>query len=85
MAPGRVRSAPSRLSAVARFWQVNEARDKRERREKALEERNRAVDEQRRERERDVKRAEARLREGEREVEVAMRVGRDGLRSQLEE
>lgn len=62
-----------------------EARDKRERRERALEERNRAVDEQRRERERDVKRAEARLREGEREVEVAMRVGRDGLRSQLEE
>lgn len=63
----------------------DEARDKRERRERALEERNRAVDEQRRERERDVKRAEARLREGEREVEVAMRVGRDGLRKQLEE
>lgn len=62
-----------------------EAREKRERRERALEERNRAVDEQRREREREVKRAEARLREGEREVEVAMRVGRDGLKSQLED
>lgn len=62
-----------------------EAREKRERRERALEERNRAVDEQRREREKEVKRAEARLREGEREVEVAMRVGRDGLKRQLEE
>lgn len=64
---------------------TEEAKDKRERRQRALEERNRAVDEQRRERERDVKRAEARLREGEREVEIAMRVGRDGLRKQLEE
>lgn len=60
-----------------------EAREKREKREKALEERNRVIDEQRRMRERDLAGAKARLREGEREVEVAMRVGKDGLRSQL--
>lgn len=61
----------------------DEAKSKREKRQKALEERNRAVDEQRWKRERDLKGAKARLREGEREVEVAMRVGNRGLRSQL--
>lgn len=60
-----------------------EARGKREKREKALEERNRVIDEQRKMRERDLAGAKARLREGEREVEVAMRVNKDGLRSQL--
>nr|BDD69324.1 pre-mRNA-splicing factor [Verruciconidia persicina] len=60
-----------------------EAKSKREKREKALEERNRVVDEQRWKRERDLKGAKARLREGEREVEVAMRAGNRGLKSQL--
>jgi hypothetical protein len=60
-----------------------EARGKREKREKALEERNRVIDEQRKTRARDLAGAKARLREGEREVEVAMRVNKDGLRSQL--
>ncbi|KAI9899884.1 hypothetical protein N3K66_004146 [Trichothecium roseum] len=60
-----------------------EARQRRARREKALEERDRTVDEARRQREVEERRAKARLREGEREVEVAMRVGKGGLRSQL--
>ncbi|KAL6854745.1 hypothetical protein ACO1O0_005870 [Amphichorda felina] len=62
---------------------AEEGREKRERREKALEDRNRAADEARRQRERDVARGKARLREGERDLEVAMRVGKGGLRSQL--
>ncbi|KAG5930048.1 hypothetical protein E4U42_003209 [Claviceps africana] len=57
-----------------------EARDKRER---ALDERNRAVEEQRRRRERDLAASRARLREEERELDVAMRVGKRGLQSQL--
>jgi hypothetical protein len=60
-----------------------EAKEKRERREKALRDRDRAADDARRQRERDVARAKANLREEEREVEMAMRVGRDGLKSQL--
>ncbi|KAK5996498.1 Pre-mRNA-splicing factor dre4-like protein [Cladobotryum mycophilum] len=59
------------------------ALEARERREKALEERNRMVEEQRRRRERDVAASKARLREEERELEVAMRVGKRGLQSQL--
>lgn len=60
-----------------------DAKSKREKREKALEERNKAVEEQKRRREKDLAGAKARLREGEREVEVAMRVSKGGLRSQL--
>ncbi|CAI6101250.1 unnamed protein product [Clonostachys chloroleuca] len=60
-----------------------EAKEKRERREKALRDRDRAADDARRQRERDVARAKANLREEEREVEMAMRVGRDGLKSRL--
>lgn len=61
------------------------AREARDKREKALEERNRVVEEQRRMRERDIKMSKARLREGERELEMAMRVGSKGLQSQLAE
>ena len=60
-----------------------EARQRKARREKALEERDRVVDQARRQREVEERRAKARLREGEREVEYAMRVGKGGLRSQL--
>ncbi|KFH43991.1 Pre-mRNA-splicing factor-like protein [Hapsidospora chrysogenum ATCC 11550] len=73
---------PSEDAAEAQA--AEEAREKRERRERALEERNRAADEARRQREREIVRSKARLREGERELEVAMRVGNAGLRSQLE-
>ncbi|PHH70218.1 hypothetical protein CDD82_7257 [Ophiocordyceps australis] len=55
----------------------------RERRERALRERNRVVEEQRRKREREVASSKARLREEERNVEMAMRVDKRGLASQL--
>ncbi|PFH60118.1 hypothetical protein XA68_11446 [Ophiocordyceps unilateralis] len=55
----------------------------RERRERALEEHNRAVEEQRRMRAREVAASKARLRQGEREIEMAMRVDKRGLQSQL--
>ncbi|KAF4451752.1 hypothetical protein F53441_5314 [Fusarium austroafricanum] len=58
-------------------------RESREKREKALEERNRAVEEQRRKRDREVAASKARLRDEERELEMAMRVGKQGLHSQL--
>ncbi|PHH63923.1 hypothetical protein CDD81_5371 [Ophiocordyceps australis] len=55
----------------------------RERRERALRERDRVVEEQRRKREREVASSKARLREGERDIEMAMRVDKRGLASQL--
>lgn len=58
-------------------------RDAKEKRERALEERSRTVAEQRRRMERDVAASKARLREEERELEMAMRVGKQGLQSQL--
>lgn len=58
-------------------------REARERREKALEERNRLIEEQKNRRERDIAASKARLRETERELEMAMRVGKRGLQGQL--
>ncbi|CAM1505747.1 Fc.00g113840.m01.CDS01 [Cosmosporella sp. VM-42] len=58
-------------------------REAREKREKALEERSRTVEEQRRKREREVAASKARLREEERELEMAMRIGKGGLQGQL--
>ncbi|KAG5979126.1 hypothetical protein E4U55_005540 [Claviceps digitariae] len=58
-------------------------REARSKRERALEERNRAVEEQRRRRERDLAASKARLREEERELDMAMRVSKKGLQSQL--
>jgi hypothetical protein len=56
----------------------------RERREKALAERERRVQEEKRRQMREKAVGRERLREGEAEVERAMRVGREGLRAQLE-
>ncbi|KAJ9626982.1 hypothetical protein H2203_003440 [Taxawa tesnikishii (nom. ined.)] len=55
----------------------------REKREAALRERERRVEEEKRKRERDVRIGMAKMREGERELERAMRVGKEGLRAQL--
>jgi len=65
--------------------QVRKDRESRERRERALRERDRAVEEQRRRRDREVAASKARLREGEREIDLAMRVDKRGLQSQLQE
>ncbi|KAH3945164.1 hypothetical protein HBI56_057740 [Parastagonospora nodorum] len=55
----------------------------RERREKALKDRERRVEEQKRKQERDLAYGKGRLREEEEEIERAMRVGKDGLKGHL--
>lgn len=76
---------PEDLDAAEEDDEKKKAREARGKREAALEERNKIVEEQRRRRERDVAVSKARLREEERELEVAMRVGKKGLQSQLVE
>jgi hypothetical protein len=75
---------PEDLDAAKEDEEQQKLRDAREKREKALESRNRTVEEQRRNREREVAASKARLRDEEREIEMAMRVGKQGLQSQLE-
>ena len=62
-----------------------ERKKERERREQALKDRERLVEQEKRRQERDLKIGKARLREGERELEEAMRVGNSGIRAQLVE
>ncbi|KAF2735891.1 hypothetical protein EJ04DRAFT_464131 [Polyplosphaeria fusca] len=58
-------------------------RAERERRERALADRERKVHEDKRRQERDLAYGKGRLREEEMEIERAMKVGKDGLRGQL--
>jgi len=60
-------------------------RTERERREKALAERERRVQLEKRKQERDLAYGKGRLREEEEEIQRAMNVGKDGLRKHLEE
>lgn len=60
-------------------------RQERERREKALSERQRQVQEEKRKQRGHLQASKAMLREGEEEVEGAMRVGKEGLRGYLDE
>ena len=62
---------------------ARKARDDRRKREKALEERERAVAEEKRRQEKKVQYERGRLRDEERELERAMQVGKRGLQSQL--
>jgi hypothetical protein len=62
---------------------ARKAREDRRKREKALEERERAVTEEKRRQEKKVQYERARLRDEERELERAMQVGKKGLQSQL--
>ncbi|CEI68802.1 hypothetical protein FVEN_g11119 [Fusarium venenatum] len=75
---------PEDMDAAKEDEEQRKLRDAREKREKALESRNRTVEEQRRKREHEVAASKARLRDEEREIEMAMRVGKQGLQSQLE-
>ncbi|KZZ97369.1 FF domain protein [Moelleriella libera RCEF 2490] len=59
------------------------AREARAKRERALEDRNRAVEEGKMRREKELALSKARLREEERALDAAMRVGKRGLQSQL--
>lgn len=60
-------------------------RAERERREKALAERERKVQSEKRKQERDLAYGKGRLREEEEEIQRALQVGKDGLRKHLEE
>jgi hypothetical protein len=71
------------LAAEQEDEAARKARDERRKREKALEERERAVAEEKRRQEKRVQYERARLRDEEREVERAMHVGKRGLQSQL--
>lgn len=75
--------APEDVAAAEEDEDRKKAREAKEKRERALEEHNRLVDEQRRKRGRDIAASKARLRDGERELDVAMRVGKRGLQGQL--
>ncbi|KAK0386789.1 hypothetical protein NLU13_6625 [Sarocladium strictum] len=74
---------PEDPNAAQQDEEARKASEARKRREKALEDRNRNIDEQRRQRERDIAASKARLRDAEREIENAMRVGKRGLQGQL--
>ena len=63
--------------------EIAKKRGERERRERALYERERRVHEDKKMQERDLAYGKGRLREEEMEIERAMNVGRDGLKSQL--
>lgn len=58
--------------------------DMRKRREKALQDRDRAVEEEKRRQEKNLRHSRALLRDGERELQAAMDVGSRGLHSQLD-
>ncbi|CVL13160.1 hypothetical protein FPRO06_04065 [Fusarium proliferatum] len=74
---------PEDLDAAKDDEEQRKQRESREKREKALEERNRVVEEQKKKRDREVAASKARLRDEERELEMAMKVGKQGLQSQL--
>ncbi|KAG2163257.1 hypothetical protein VTO58DRAFT_110857 [Aureobasidium pullulans] len=59
--------------------------NERRRREQALREREQKVEEEKRKRERELAFGRGRLGEAERELEMAMKVGRSGLRAQIDE
>lgn len=63
--------------------EVSEERARRERTDRAIKEREKRVEVERKGREEEVGRARGRLEQGEREIEGARRIGLGGLRSQL--
>lgn len=65
--------------------QMAQKRAERERREKALAERERRVREDKRKQERELAYGKSRLREEEDEIQRAMKVGKEGLRGHLDE
>ena len=60
------------------------SKEERERRERALAEREKRVQEEKRRQQGQLQYSRGMLREGEEEVERAMRVGKDGLKSYLQ-
>lgn len=74
---------PEDPNAAQEDEEARKASEARRRREKALQARDRMVDEQQRQRDKALAASKARLRDEERELESAMRVGKRGLQSQL--
>ncbi|KAF2193994.1 hypothetical protein K469DRAFT_734588 [Zopfia rhizophila CBS 207.26] len=76
--------APEDATALAEDEaQASKRQAERERRERALAERERRVREDKKKQQRDLQYGKGRLREEEMEIERAMRVGKEGLRGQL--
>lgn len=63
---------------------AQKALDLRRRREKALQDREKAVEEEKRRQDKNLRQSKALLRDGERELQAAMEVGNRGLHSQLD-
>lgn len=63
---------------------AQKALDLRRRREKALQDREKAVEEEKRRQDKNLRHSKALLRDGERELQAAMEVGNRGLHSQLD-
>lgn len=80
---GMLPPPPEDVEAARDDEEKRKADEAKAKRERALAERNRAVEEQRRKRDKDVAHSKARLREEERELDLAMRVGKQGLQGQL--
>lgn len=76
--------APEEKLTAEQQAELDRRRVEREKREKALVDRERRVDEEKRRQRGDLLRGKHLLREGEAEIEEAMRVGKDGLRSYME-
>ncbi|KAJ5613016.1 hypothetical protein N7510_006210 [Penicillium lagena] len=76
--------APEEQLTAEQQAELDRRRVEREKREKALADRERRVDEEKRRQRGDLLRGKHLLREGEAEIEEAMRVGKDGLRSYME-
>lgn len=74
---------PSDANAAEDAEEKRKTQEARDKREKALQEHNKLVDEQKRRRDREIAASRARLQDEEREIEMAMRVGKRGLQGQL--
>ncbi|CAG8218996.1 unnamed protein product [Penicillium salamii] len=76
--------APEVQRSAEEIEELDRKRAEREKREKALADREKRVEEEKRRQRGDLLRGKHLLREGEAEVEEAMRVNKDGLRSYME-
>ncbi|KAH9884353.1 hypothetical protein F4778DRAFT_774675 [Xylariomycetidae sp. FL2044] len=79
----QTRGPPPTAAEAEEDEAARKARESRRKREKALEERERAVAEEKRRQRRQLEHSKAALREQEREIERAMQIDKKGLQSQL--
>lgn len=77
-------AAPEQEMSAEQQEELDKKKPEREKREKALAEREKRVEEEKQRQKGDLARGKHLLREGEAEIEEAMRVRKDGLRSYME-